>query len=206
MQIPSRNKIARRYLFLTSFFSLRVRSRARGRARVPPRSFSRSFSPPGSVFSADKFLVDSSGKTVSTMGCLARDNNDNNDANALHRLPAKAREELHEEIEGTGCVGEGRRTMRDESEKEESRLEKTRREKEERWEGEGRGREKRSVVWVEMENLPTELFLARILRPAVCQNEEGNIISLPSGSFSPVTTLTFRPSPPSPSPYRSLSR
>lgn len=31
-----------------------------------------------------------------------------------------------------------------------------------------------------MENLPTELFLARIPRPAVCQNEEGNIISLPS--------------------------
>lgn len=35
-----------------------------------------------------------------------------------------------------------------------------------------------------MENLPTELFLARILRPTVCRNEEGNIISIPP----PVTT------------------
>lgn len=51
-------------------------------------------SSPVSVFPADKFLADSSGirgKTVSTMGCLARDNNDNNDANALHRPPAKTR-------------------------------------------------------------------------------------------------------------------
>lgn len=43
-----------------------------------------------------------------------------------------------------------------------------------------------------MENLPTELFLARILRPAVCQNEEGNIISLPS-------MFLFAPLPP---PFR----
>lgn len=75
--------------------------------------------------------------------------------------------------------------MRDESEGEESEPGETRR---------GKRKDGVSVVvWVEMENLPTELFLARILRPAVCQNEEGNIISLPSGSFSPVTTLTSRP-------------
>lgn len=42
----------------------------------------------------------------------------------------------------------------------------------------------RRVRRAKMENLPTELFLARILRPAVCQNEEGNIISIPP----PVTT------------------
>lgn len=74
--------------------------------------------------------------------------------------------------------------MRDESEEEESEPGETRR---------GKRKDRVSVVWVEMENLPTELFLARILRPAVCQNEEGNIISLLSGSFSPVTTLTSRP-------------
>jgi len=52
-----------------------------------------------------------------------------------------------------------------------------------------------------MENLPTELFLARILRPAVCQNEEGNIISLPS------VFLFARCHHPSPPPsYGSLCR
>lgn len=46
---------------------------------------------PRSAFPTDKFPVDSSsnrGKMVSTMGCLERDNNDNNDANALHDRPS----------------------------------------------------------------------------------------------------------------------
>lgn len=43
-----------------------------------------------------------------------------------------------------------------------------------------------------MENLPTELFLARILHPAVYHNEEGNIILLP------LVFLFARCHPPSP--------
>lgn len=53
------------------------------------RSFVRS---PRSVFLTDKFLVDSPsnrGKMVFMMGCLARDNNDNNDANALYCRPRR---------------------------------------------------------------------------------------------------------------------
>lgn len=38
---------------------------------------------------------------VSMMGCLVRDNNDNNDANALHRLPRRDGKKLQQgEIEG----------------------------------------------------------------------------------------------------------
>lgn len=87
---------------------------------------------------------------------------------------------------GARDEGRGRRRIGKENEVEETRV--------------GRGRKERSAVRVEMENLPTELFLARILRPAVCQNEEGNIISLPSGSFSSSSRSAaappFRLSPP----------
>jgi len=103
------------------------------------------------------------GRWFSRRGCLAKDNNDNNDANALHSHPSSSREVKEVIRRNRRYEGVSERIEGDEGE-----------------EGVGGGRR----VWAKMENLPTELFLARILRPAACQNEEGNIISIPP----PVTT------------------
>lgn len=53
-------------------------------------------------------------------GCLARDNNDNNDANALCiAVPAEARKGCTEEIEGMRCVPRaGRVTLAPKAKKE----------------------------------------------------------------------------------------
>lgn len=120
---------------------------------------------------------------VSTMGCLAADNNNNNDANAPHRLSPPEEEVIRcarrSKDRSLEKVWTGRRLRKRERDREKERARMVRRSGE------------------EMKNLPTELFLVRIHRPEACQNEEGNIISLPSGSFSPPPSTSASVPPPS---------
>lgn len=108
--------------------------------------------------------VDSSskrGKTVTTMGCLVRDNNDNNDANALHSLRPFQREKRKKKSKVRGVS---------------ERIEG----------GEGKGKRSRECGqrWktCQLSYSSPEFFVR-----TVCQNEEGNIISIPP----PVTPRPF---------------
>lgn len=109
------------------------------------------------------------------MGCLARDNNDNNDANVLHRHPlfSSSTREEKEEIEGTRSV----------------------------WTNGERGGIKARRCGQRWKTCQLSYSSPEFFVRAVCQKEEGNIISIPSPvtfplvlsfSFSLIESSNFR--------------